>query len=135
MSFNFRLQSPSELILEHPKIKSLTVSIVSPSIYHEVMGPHAMIFVSECSVIKGNGQIKAFHLTFSKPTKNNKEDGKQGETTVVKLEKHRETINFDSVPFSSVAQPCPTLRPHGRQRARPPCPSPTPGVYSCPVSQ
>ena len=37
------LQSPSAVILEPPKIKSLTVSIVSPSICHEVMGPHAMI--------------------------------------------------------------------------------------------
>ena len=34
------LQSPSAVILEPPKIKSLTVS---PSIYHEVMGPVAMI--------------------------------------------------------------------------------------------
>ena len=33
------LQSPSAVILEPKKIKSLTVSIVSPSIYHEVMGP------------------------------------------------------------------------------------------------
>ena len=39
------LQSPSAVILEIPKIKSLTVSIVSPSICHEVMGPDAMIFV------------------------------------------------------------------------------------------
>ena len=39
------LQSPSAVILEPPKIKSLTVSIVSPSICHEVMGPDAMIFV------------------------------------------------------------------------------------------
>ena len=31
------LQSPSAVILEPPKIKSLTISIVSPSIYHEVM--------------------------------------------------------------------------------------------------
>ena len=38
-----RLQSPSAAILEPPKIKSLTVSIVSPSICHEVMGPDAMI--------------------------------------------------------------------------------------------
>ena len=37
------LQSPSAVILESPKIKSLTVSIVSPSICHEVMGPDAMI--------------------------------------------------------------------------------------------
>ena len=39
------LQSPSAVILEPPKIKSLTVSIVSPSICHEVMGPDAMILV------------------------------------------------------------------------------------------
>ena len=42
------LQSPSAVILEPPKIKSVIVSIVSPSIYHEVMGPVVMIFVSEC---------------------------------------------------------------------------------------
>ena len=35
------LQSPSAVILELPKIKSVTVSIVSPSISHEVMGPEA----------------------------------------------------------------------------------------------
>ena len=40
-----RLQSPSAVILEPPKIKSATVSTVSPSIYHEVMGPDAMILV------------------------------------------------------------------------------------------
>ena len=39
------LQAPSAVILEPPKIKSDTVSIVSPSIYHAVMGPDAMIFV------------------------------------------------------------------------------------------
>ena len=39
------LQSPSAVILEPPKIKSLTVSIVSPSVCHEVMGLDAMIFV------------------------------------------------------------------------------------------
>ena len=39
------LQSPSAVILEPPKIKSATVSTVSPSIYHEVMGPDAMIFI------------------------------------------------------------------------------------------
>ena len=40
-----RLQSPSAVILEPPKIKSDTVSTVSPSISHEVMGPDAMTFV------------------------------------------------------------------------------------------
>ena len=39
------LQSPSAVILEPRKIKSHTVSTVSPSISHEVMGPDAMIFV------------------------------------------------------------------------------------------
>ena len=39
------LQSPSAVILEPKKIKSYTVS---PSIFHEVMGPGAMILVFEC---------------------------------------------------------------------------------------
>ena len=41
------------------------------------------------------------------------------------------------IQFSSVAQLCPTLQPHGLQHARLPCPSPTPGVYlnSCSLSQ
>ena len=39
------LQSPSAVILEPQKIKSDTVSTVSPSICHEVMGLDAMIFV------------------------------------------------------------------------------------------
>ena len=39
------LQSSSAVILEPKKIKSVTVSIVSPSICHEVMGLDAMIFV------------------------------------------------------------------------------------------
>ena len=37
------VQSPSEVILEPPQIKSDTVSTVSPSICHEVMGPDAVI--------------------------------------------------------------------------------------------
>ena len=39
------LQSLSAVILEPRKIKSATVSTVSPSICHEVMGPDAMILV------------------------------------------------------------------------------------------
>ena len=39
------LQSPSAVIWEPKKIKSVTVSTVSPSISHEVMGPDAMILV------------------------------------------------------------------------------------------
>ena len=40
-----RLQSPSAVILEPKTVKSVTVSIVSPSIYREVVGPDAMILV------------------------------------------------------------------------------------------
>ena len=39
------LQSLSTVILEPKKIKSVTISIVSPSICHEVMGPDALILV------------------------------------------------------------------------------------------
>ena len=39
------LQSPFAVILEPQNIKSVTVSIVSPSICHEVMGPDAMTLV------------------------------------------------------------------------------------------
>ena len=39
------LQSPPAVILEPPKIKSVSVSIVSPSICREVIGPDAMILV------------------------------------------------------------------------------------------
>ena len=41
----YLMQSLSAVILETKKIKSVTVSIVSPSICHEVMGPDAMILV------------------------------------------------------------------------------------------
>ena len=39
------LQSPFAVILEPQNINSVNVSIVSPSICHEVMGTDAMIFV------------------------------------------------------------------------------------------
>ena len=46
-------------------------------------------------------------------------------------------ISSSATPFCSVVQSCPTLRPHGLQHARPPSPSPIPGVYSnsCPLSR
>ena len=53
------LQLPSAVILEPKKIKSLTVSIVSPSICHEVMGPDAKIFVFWVLTFK-----PAFSLSF-----------------------------------------------------------------------
>ena len=39
------LQSPSAVMLEPKKIKSVTLSIVSPSIYHKVMVMDAMILI------------------------------------------------------------------------------------------
>ena len=39
------LQSPTAVVLEPKKIKSVTVFIVSPPICHEVMGPDTMILV------------------------------------------------------------------------------------------
>ena len=57
---NLWLQSPSAVILEPQKIKSLTVSIVSPSIYHEVMGPDAMIFIFWMLSFKPDFSLSSF---------------------------------------------------------------------------
>ena len=46
------LQSPSVVILEPKKIKSVTVSIVFPSICHGAMGPDAMILVLQIIQIR-----------------------------------------------------------------------------------
>ena len=49
------LQSPSAVILESPKIKSVTVSTVSPSICHEVMGPGAAMRRYPMSKVRSSG--------------------------------------------------------------------------------
>ena len=54
------LQSPSAVILEPRKIKSVTVSTVSPSICHEVMGPDAMILVFWMSSFKPTFSLSSF---------------------------------------------------------------------------
>ena len=54
------LKFPSAVILEHKKIKSDTVSIASPSIAHEVMGPDAMIFVFLMLSFKPNFSLSSF---------------------------------------------------------------------------
>ena len=53
------LQSPSVVILEPSKIKSL---IVSPSICHELMGPDAMIFVFWTLSFKPLTRVKSQHI-------------------------------------------------------------------------
>ena len=47
----FWLQSPSAVILEPRKIKSVTISILFPSICHEVMELDATVLVFECQVL------------------------------------------------------------------------------------
>ena len=56
------LQSPSAVILEPKKRKSVTVSTVSPSICHEVMGTDTMIFVFWMLSFKPNFFILHFHF-------------------------------------------------------------------------
>ena len=56
------LQSPSAMILEPKKIKSVTVSIVPPSICHEVIGPDAKILVFCTSA---DGGVERCALIFS----------------------------------------------------------------------
>ena len=54
------LQAPSAVILEPPKIKSVTVSIVSPSVCYEVMGPDAMILVFWMLSFKPTFSVSSF---------------------------------------------------------------------------
>ena len=63
----------------------------------------------------------------------NKIRNESGEITTDKTEIQRIIRDYYQQ-FSSVSQSCPTLQPHELQHARPPCPSPTPGVHSnsCP---
>ena len=56
------LQSLSAVILESPKIKSVTVSTVSASICHEMMGPDAMIFVFWMLSFKPTFSLSSFTL-------------------------------------------------------------------------
>ena len=56
------LQSPSAVVLESKKIKSVTVFTVSPSICHEVMGPDAMILVFWMPSFKPTFSLSSFIL-------------------------------------------------------------------------
>ena len=54
------LQSPSVMILEPKKMMSVAVSIVFPSICHEVMGPDAMILVFWMLSFKPTSSLSSF---------------------------------------------------------------------------
>jgi len=56
------LQSPSAVTLEPQKIKSVTVSIVSPSIFHEVMGLDAMILLFLMLSFKPTFSLSSFNF-------------------------------------------------------------------------
>ena len=59
------LQSPSTVILEPKKIKSVTVSTFSPSICHDVMGREAMILVLEAGKLQILFMVRSFSLARS----------------------------------------------------------------------
>ena len=63
------LQSPSAVILKPPKIKSVAVSIVSPSICHEVMGPDAKILVFWMLSFKPAFSLSSFAFIITFPHK------------------------------------------------------------------
>ena len=50
---------------------------------------------------------------------------------------YMELLDSNLVQFSLIAQSCLTLQPHGPQHTRPPCPPPTPRIYSysCPLNR
>ena len=64
------MQSPSAVILEPRKIKSATVSTVSPSIYHEVMGQDAMIFIFWMLNFKPTFSLSSFTFIEGHPYQN-----------------------------------------------------------------
>ena len=57
------LQSPSTVLLEPQKIKSATVLTVFPYIFHEVMGPGAMIFVLSNYLLGTGLSMEASYMT------------------------------------------------------------------------
>ena len=113
------LQCLSTVILEPRKIKSVTVSTVSPCICHEVMGPDAMILVFWTLNFKPAFSLSYFTLI------------KCSLVPLHFLSLERLSVQFSSVQFScSVVSN--SLRAHESQHTRPPCPLPTPGVHPNP---
>ena len=116
------LQSSSAMILEPPKIKSLTVYIVFPSICHEVMGLDAVILFFWMLSFKPNFSLSSF--TFIKMLFSSL-------LSAIRVVSSAYLVQFSCSVVSD------SLQPHELQHTRPPCPSPTPRVHSnsCPSSQ
>ena len=62
------LQLPSAVILEPPKIKSVTVSIVSPSICHEMMGPDTLVLLDDniTNLVEMGRKSQYIHFSWEK---------------------------------------------------------------------
>ena len=125
------LQSPSAVILEPKKRKSFTVSTVSPSICHEVMGPYAMILVFWMLSFKPTFSLSSF--TFIKrlfsvssaylrlliflpailiPACSSSSPAFHSMYSAYKLNKHGDNIQPSRIPFPNWNQsvvPCPVL--------------------------
>ena len=80
------LQSPSAVILEPKEIKSDTVSTVSPSISHEVMGSDAMILVFWMLSFKPNFSLSSFARVQPWWIQGNSKQWQRGEEKLIYLE-------------------------------------------------
>ena len=94
-------------MLEAKKIKSATVSTFPPSICHEVMGLDVMSLVFWMLSFKPAFSLSSFTL----------------------IKRLFSSFTLSAFQFSHSVMSN-SLRPHELQHARPPCPSPTPGVHS-----
>ena len=127
------LQSTYAVILDPKKIKSVTVSTFSPSISHEVLIPDTMILVFLSVEIQASFFILFFHshqedlvdsLYYCDPSKRGELLRLYWECILKIVFKEHQLVQFSSWVVSN------SLWLHELQHARPPCPSPTPGVYS-----
>ena len=145
------LQSPFAVILEPRKMKSVPVSIVSSSVCREVMGLDAIIFIFWVLNFKPAFSLSSF--TFIKRLFSS------SSLSVIRVLSSAYLrllifllvilipacasycLAFHMLYFTSVQFSCSvvsdSLQSLGLQHTRPPCPSPTPRVYSntCPLSQ
>ena len=101
------LQSPSAVILEPKKIKSVTVSVVSPSIRHEVMGLDTMILVFWLLSFKPTSSLSSF--TFIKRLFSSSSLFAQEKSEVVSSAYLRLLIFLPEILIPACASPSPTF--------------------------
>ena len=140
MSFISWLQSQSAVILEPPKIKSVTVSFVSPSICYEVMGPDVTILVfwilsfkpafslSSSTFIKRLFSSSSLSASLSSGGQEERRLPKENLGSSYHKGEKSWVVQFSCSVVSN------SLWPHGLQHDRLPCPSPTGNSNSWPSS-